>query len=76
MLRFFYDFVFLLDMIHTDQYYYEGLEMEYMASRTWYNNVDDASVFLSFKNILPMILGGQVRLQHHGFNQTLTPWVQ
>ena len=48
-LRGFYDIISLLDLCHADQSYAEGLDLEFKASRTGYDNVEDASVFLSFR---------------------------
>ena len=58
-LRGFYDVISLLDMVHTDQSYADAIEMEYRASKTGYENVDDATIFLSFKNTLPRVLAGR-----------------
>ena len=58
-LRGFYDIISLLDLCHADQTYEEGLDLEFKASRTGYDNVEDASVFLSFRNTLPRVFAGK-----------------
>ena len=57
-LRGFHNIASLLDMIYTNQSYGDRLEMEHCVSCVGHDNVDDTSVFLSFKNTLPNILGG------------------
>ena len=58
-LKGFYNIILLLDLCHADQSYEEGLDLEFKASRTGYDNVEDASVFSSFRNILPRVLAGK-----------------
>ena len=58
-LRGFYDIISLLDLCHTDQTYKEGLDLEFKASCTGYENVEDASVFLSLCNTLPRVSAGK-----------------
>ena len=52
----FYDIILLLDLIHADQSFSDGIDMEYRASRTGFDNIDNAAVFLLFRNVLPRIL--------------------
>ena len=58
-LRFFYTIISLLHLCHADQTYKEGLDLELKAGRTCYDNVEDASIFLSFRDTLPRILVGK-----------------
>ena len=57
--RWFYDIVSLLDMMHTDLSYADAIEMEYSACKTGYDNSDNATIFLTFKNTLPRVLEGR-----------------
>ena len=58
-LRGFYDIISLLDLCHADQSYEEGLHLEFKSNRTGYDNVEDALIFLSFRNTLPRVLAGK-----------------